>query len=345
LGTTPAYTDTVQSIVEGHQYWDGNNSGITAVVNAYDYPISMALAIGQMRASGSSLKLFLGEVGFDNGSAAQAALGACLSVWQRNADIVQYVGLWGGGAFSNNYIYGNNNGNAPGTMAQVQSYLPGGSNYGYPSLAAAAGLYTAIGNAATFGGAGVFGGTALASGFLDIGGKYSVNRGALYPTVEVCFKYTTTPVSAYIIGDPTWMGIQTASTGAFVFTFGNGSNRVTMTSASTYNDGKYHHVAISAGPNGVKCFVDGVVVGSSATTYALGYGSSNTVTSIGGWSNRSVSPVPGLISEAITWATNKYPAAFTPRTQPVSALVSTAVGVTDGLTCYAPLNGTLNTYV
>lgn len=343
LGNPPQYTDTLQTIEECHQYWDSTNAGLTAVVNAYDFPISMAGAFSQMRSSGSNTKLFLGEVGFDNGSAAQAALAACLSIWQRNGDILDSVGLWGGGAFSNNYIYGINNGNAPGTMAQLASYLPGGSNYGTATLAATAGLFVASGNAPVFGGTNKFGNQTLQSGFLCNGGKYSSNRNLIAATMECRFSYKATSASSYITGDLAWMSIQTTATGAIQFTYGNGS-RVTFTTPLTYNDGVERHFQVCAGPNGGTFYVDGKLVGSSTTSYSASGPSSNVATGIGCWYKKTYTPVPGQTSEVIWWGIAKNTAAFTPRTQSLSALVAGTVGITDGLLMFADLNGNTNTY-
>jgi len=61
------------------------------------------------------------------------------------------------------------------------------------------------------------------------------------------------------------------NTGQLVFGVNNGGTRVTITSASAYNDGKWHYVAASQGPSGMVLYVDGLPVGSNTTTGAQNY--------------------------------------------------------------------------
>jgi galactose oxidase len=46
---------------------------------------------------------------------------------------------------------------------------------------------------------------------------------------------------------------------------------VTVSSSGTYNDGNWHHVVATQGPDGMHLYVDGQLVGSNSTTEALSY--------------------------------------------------------------------------
>ena len=76
----------------------------------------------------------------------------------------------------------------------------------------------------------------------------------------------------------------------------NGSANVLETSAA-YNDGGWHHVVATLGPNGQQLFVDGALVGTLPNTSAQGYdgywrlGSDNT------WGGSSTNDFSGSLDE------------------------------------------------
>lgn len=108
------------------------------------------------------------------------------------------------------------------------------------------------------------------SGYVSLGTNFTV------PTtysLEAWVKTSTT--SGGFIG-----GIGASTTGASAtvdrvlyltsrgrLAFGiNHANKATITSTDSYNDGVWHHVAVTLGPDGMKLYVDGARVATSSTT-------------------------------------------------------------------------------
>ena len=80
----------------------------------------------------------------------------------------------------------------------------------------------------------------------------------------------------------------------------------TVTSAKSYNDGKYHHIVANLGSDGMKLYVDGELVGSDASvTSAQGYNGYWRVggDNLGSWTNQPTSAYfAGTIDEVAVYA-------------------------------------------
>ncbi len=76
--------------------------------------------------------------------------------------------------------------------------------------------------------------------------------------------------------------------GAGQLTFGAWTGQTNgSTSQTSYNDGAWHHVVATQGPDGMKLYVDGQLVGTNPQTQAQAYN--------GYW--RSVATTPGTASQ------------------------------------------------
>ena len=96
-------------------------------------------------------------------------------------------------------------------------------------------------------------------------------------TIEFWFKSTTTLGGRLFGFGNNQTGASTTSdrqvymtnAGNLIYGVTNGTNK-TVTTASSYNDGSWHHVAASLGTNGLLLYVDGVRVGTDTTTTTAG---------------------------------------------------------------------------
>ncbi|MFT4216806.1 MAG: PKD domain-containing protein [Micropruina sp.] len=132
-------------------------------------------------------------------------------------------------------------------------------------------------------------------------------------TAEVWFK-TTTAKGGKLIGFGTatsglsssydrhvWM----LNTGKLAFGTYPGSQQI-ITSANSYNDGQWHHVAASQGADGMKLYIDAQLVGTNATTTGQVYTGYWRIGGDKNWSGASSSYFAGTLDEAAV-----YPSALT----------------------------------
>ena len=97
-----------------------------------------------------------------------------------------------------------------------------------------------------------------------------------------------------------------------------------LVSSSSVSSNQWYHVAVTRSNNDYKLFIDGVLEASTTSSTAIS-SSSNTVFSIGSAHNRDVDEAfAGYISNArFVKGTALYTAAFTPPTEPLTAVTNT----------------------
>jgi PKD repeat protein len=136
-------------------------------------------------------------------------------------------------------------------------------------------------------------------------------------------------------------------------TFGTYTGQLnTATSKRSYNDGKWHYVAATQGPDGMKLFVDGQLVGTNPQTQAQGY---NGYWRVGGdtcWNNTVY--FGGTIDEAAAYLTELTPTQIQAHYQaspahnnaPTAKLTTTVtdLAVTADATGSTTSDGTVPTY-
>lgn len=117
--------------------------------------------------------------------------------------------------------------------------------------------------------------------FDGVNGLVAIGSAAEAPTVystELWFK-TTSTVGGKLIGYGSNASGNSSSYDRHVYlepagqvTFGVWTGMTnTITSPSAYNDGQWHHMVATQGSNGMRLYLDGVLVGSSAVTNAQAY--------------------------------------------------------------------------
>ena len=129
-------------------------------------------------------------------------------------------------------------------------------------------------------------------------------------TAEVWFKTNTTRGGKLIGFGNTTSGLSATydrhvymlNNGKLAFGVSNGSQQI-ITSPLSYNDNQWHHVAASQGADGMKLYVDGLLVGTNPTTTATAY---TGYWRIGGdrvWSGATSSYFAGSLDEAAVYST------------------------------------------
>lgn len=136
-------------------------------------------------------------------------------------------------------------------------------------------------------------------------------------------------------------------------TFGTYTGQLnTTTSTRSYNDGKWHYVAATQGPDGMKLFVDGQLVGTNPQTQAQGYSGYWRVGGDTSWNGTVY--FGGTIDEAAAYLTELTPAQIQAHYQvspahnnaPKAKLTTTATDlvVTADATGSADSDGTIAAY-
>jgi len=129
-------------------------------------------------------------------------------------------------------------------------------------------------------------------------------------TAEVWFRTNTTRGGKLIGFGNTTSGLSGSydrhvymlNNGKLAFGVSNGSQQI-VNSPLSYNDNQWHHVAASQGADGMKLYVDGLLVGTNPTTTATAY---TGYWRIGGdrvWSGATSSYFAGSLDEAAVYST------------------------------------------
>ncbi|KGM11077.1 LamG-like jellyroll fold domain-containing protein, partial [Cellulomonas carbonis] len=162
----------------------------------------------------------------------------------------------------------------------------------------------APGTGVTRGAAGVVPGSAGAATFDGTANGIAVTRtdawGENELTVEAWFRTTTTRGGGIVAFGNLPSGnspltdrhVYMDNNGRLNWGTRGGSSGLALTSASSYNDGQWHHVAATLGSNGMRLYVDGQRVGSrgDATTGRPAYGFWRVGgDNLAGWANRPLS--------------------------------------------------------
>ncbi|WP_031394160.1 LamG-like jellyroll fold domain-containing protein [Sphingomonas sp. STIS6.2] len=169
-------------------------------------------------------------------------------------------------------------------------------------------------------------------------------------TMECVIALDTGPTAVKVVGGISkrgWIGVaaggklvanyqSTASTNGDVYM--NGTSPTGDGTNPIITDGARHHVALVVTPSGGSLYVDGILIGTSATAPSTTVG--NSVFNLGAYQNNASFVFPGSIDEFAVWTVAKYTAAFTPRTSPL-------VGNEAGLSALYHLDGDMNaaTYI
>ena len=162
-------------------------------------------------------------------------------------------------------------------------------------------------------------------------------------TVEFWYNSTDTAshdvISAFNPSSPfAGWGVNVGQTGnglvTMFFSDGSGSDGFTTVSGTTtINDGDWHHVVVTAPASSttVTCYVDGVSAGSY--TFSVAASTTGQILKVGCDTNPSPQrPMEGYVRDVrIVKGTAVYTSAFTPPTEPLTAIANTSL-----LTCHLP---------
>lgn len=162
-------------------------------------------------------------------------------------------------------------------------------------------------------------------------------------TIEFWYNSTDTAshdvISAFNPSSPfTGWGVNVGLTGnglvSMFFSDGIGSDGFdTVSGTTTINDGDWHHVVVTAPASSttVTCYVDGVSAGSH--TFTVAASTTGQILNVGCDTNPSPSrPMEGYVRDVrIVKGTAVYTSAFTPPTEPLTAIANTSL-----LTCHLP---------
>jgi aryl-phospho-beta-D-glucosidase BglC (GH1 family) len=356
--------------VANGQFLNGRYDGSTGDTGN-DFVASSTITISKLKritlwARRYGQKLYLGEFEAGQTTANVQALGYMYDYMQANADVWQGLTHFYAGQFTFPYAADNppSHTNASWSIMPVdgtgavnfvtvvteapqitamREYMIGGSKRGQaatPVLMTESGINSGT---CTFGGAPIF------SGFgASCTGNGGINGGEIssfsWDEDDLDSVSGEVNVNLNLLGNAQVF----VSTGAVTFvvntngslrlTYGTGGTAVTVTSAAgVFTYGSPHNIAYSVGPSGGFMFVDGLLVGSSATSYAAAGGgyTGGIVTAIGGY----YQPISGTFSQAAIFSgVQRHTASYTPSSAPLT-------GTEQSLLFFWPLNSNQNCYL
>jgi endoglucanase len=313
---------------ELHQYFDDGFSGTSAQVrgaNIFRNFISAATVIARK----AGIKLFFGEGGA--GSSTQLALDCMkrgLAHMNNNSDVWIGWTVWGAGNYwSGSYILllqGSNYADTQQSLAQRPYFLRGSKRDG--STVVSAGVLSMSDQSVVFGT--VNGKTAMTGGYsysaYSVNPGYSANGDYLSPVFRSapCMLEGVVSIPSgwapgatrYFFGNTFRLGID--SSGRPLALYGS----VTIVAASNIKDGLEHHIrAYYSRTVGVRLYVDGVLVASSATTGdAAGLGDSGSwgVGTSGSTAGNAITANGGALYWCAAWLKDDDAGAFVAPTSP-----------------------------
>ena len=352
VGSINGFVDSLnKTYFEGHQYTDPTQQGKAAIAaaNLSDYIALACRAVQLYRQTGSTVKLFWGEVGFDTGATAMASLALFLGYIQQNAATFNGITFWSAGQeFGTNYVYDMNdtNGTDMPQTVYAQQFLPGGAQYGYnnPIIAYQGSLVSSTTASYSAAGTGPFPNSAQGSVWeltAMFQAPYSVTPSSSTAcTMETMFALLPgTFVGGSLLGANGTMWVTTSGTSSLEFRMGNGTTAVLITiSIAAYLDGKPHHVEFGADATGIYIFIDGVLKGSSTTSFAASGPTLNTTSGVRSSGKNGGGSTSFGLGNVAFWSYLRHSANFTPPTDYYT-------GMEPGLFAFFPLNGNLNCYL
>jgi endoglucanase len=344
--------------LELHQYANVGRNGGSAITDAgyikyYSslYAVRRAAKVRCDKLGVFCPQIVIGEAGFDTGAASLAILPKMLAMAQTHSDDILAITFYSGGdSYPASYIYNMNpvlngvvdfvNGVAPTTIPFMQSYLPGGDNYGYLQTSDNGGMYSINGNIpVTFSDDGPFPGVkSMSAGQIAADGR-NCCYGQYYAeglTVELWFKMASAPLSSsYFFGSSSTLQFIMDPNGTFKCWYGYSVHAVTPNTTKTFTDNQWHHLQVSVSASGCQVYVDGSLVTSSTTGYDKVNHQDYVTMGLGSNNGRSTGTIfPGSFAQLSMSVGVKNTANFARPTAP-------RTGLEKDLFFFVPLNGSL----
>lgn len=169
-----------------------------------------------------------------------------------------------------------------------------------------------------------FGGGALNGGYgYTTANPLIVSPGAY--TLEAWVKTTATPSTAAVAAGQVhwgWIGMDTSGNAK------SSIGSVNFNTTTKINDGVYHHLAVSVtATSGMSFYVDGVSVGTNASTVSAAGVTYDQPFVVGAYVNNGQNPWVGNVDEAALFTGARYSANFTPPTAAYSGLESNLIAL------------------